>query len=83
MASVIKIESSDLYGMLNLSSSPESESLSATPVVLDGSGVQVAVADVPVISTDAPEGVVAWAGHATYGSYLGSVTVCYGTMLAV
>ena len=27
--------------------------------------------------------VVAWAGHATYGSYLGSVTVCYGTVLAV
>ena len=27
--------------------------------------------------------VVAWAGHATYGSYLGSVTVGYGTMSAV
>ena len=27
--------------------------------------------------------VVAWAGHATYGSYLGSVTVYYGTVLAV
>ena len=24
--------------------------------------------------------VVAWAGHATYGSYLGSVSVCYGTV---
>ena len=27
--------------------------------------------------------VVAWAGHATYGSYLGSVAVYYGTVLAV
>jgi hypothetical protein len=27
--------------------------------------------------------VVAWAGHATYGSYLGIVTVGYGTMSAV
>ena len=26
--------------------------------------------------------VAAWAGHATYGNYLGSVTVCYGTMSA-
>ena len=27
--------------------------------------------------------VVAWAGHATYGNYLGNVTVCYGTILAM
>ena len=27
--------------------------------------------------------VVAWAGHATYGNYLGSVAVYYGTVLVL
>ena len=38
MVLVIKNDSSDLYGMLNLSSTIESESLSVTAVVMDDSG---------------------------------------------
>ena len=61
MVLVMKIESSDVYVMLYLSSSKDSESLSVTPAVLDSSGVQVAVADVSVdhiqISMDASKGV--------------------------